>query len=956
MEKVRLKCGFENGIDIGAMGTRGGLSLGWKGNSLVYLRSFSSFHIDVDIRDNECGDFWRLTGFYGNSEEKNRRKSWELLRQLSHDQAIPWVVLRDFNEILEHLSHSFSDHCPILLDTVGKGKKVQCFTDKAFRFEAKWCLDASFEELIKKWWTECSGNVPVRLQSLNYQIQRWSKNSRQEEWKIRGRITELEDGDGRRMSSNEEMLKLAAKFFSELFSASEMGLDEHVFELVEKRVTDDMNDSLIAQFTVEEIESAIKSMAFLHAPEIDRFPVEKPTNLTQFRPISLCNVVFKIVAKTLVKMMSSILGHCIDDAQGAFIPGRLISDNVLVTYEVLHCLKMRKTGKNRNFALKLDMSKAYYRVEWDFLADDSILFGDASCEGARVIRDVIREYEIISGQRVNFNKSLLYFGANVDSSVKDNIVNLLGARVATNSEKYLGLPMMVGRKKAWAFANFVDKFRKRVDGWKFRYLSIGGKEVFIKSVLQAIPLYAMQYFLMPKSLCHKLECIMNKFWWTNNKTATGIHWSTWDFLCRPKCVGGMGFKNLVLFNNENWVLPLFTWRSICSVRKLLAEGLVWRVGNGSRINLWNDPWLPGRENNRLSVQRILPNWTYVNQLIDAETNIWNNELIHNLVDEDTASRIISIPLSGANDVDMIVWKYEGSREYTVKSGYRAFFIEWLQKKFPINPNEIVQHNFYKALWSLSIPEKIKIHIWRLFNNLLPHFCNLAKRSLCTEIVCPLCKVAPENADHLLWSCGILQSVWALLQIKFPSIEEITCCKLCFLHTFLAADEQQKNVMAVSIWGLWYRRNKLVHEGLKFSLQELIGFVHGYCRDLNLSQENLCSTNRSKIIVRDSEAGIRGAEIYLLTDVADACVAEARACKRALLFAVERGYRRLIVEGDSLTVIKNVKKKETDRSVLRPITQQICDLKKVFRRALILVKVRRYSVCGFKALFSSLPKS
>ncbi|KAG8482718.1 hypothetical protein CXB51_024426 [Gossypium anomalum] len=66
-------------------GFKGRLSLGWKGNSLINLKSFSSFHIDVEIHDNEGGDIWRLTGFYGNLEEKYRRDSWNLLRMLSHD-------------------------------------------------------------------------------------------------------------------------------------------------------------------------------------------------------------------------------------------------------------------------------------------------------------------------------------------------------------------------------------------------------------------------------------------------------------------------------------------------------------------------------------------------------------------------------------------------------------------------------------------------------------------------------------------------------------------------------------------------------------------------------------------------------------------------------------------------------------------------------------------------------
>lgn len=75
MEWVRMKCGFANGIDIEAMGTRGGLSLGWNGNSLITLKSFSSFHIDVVVHDNEGGGCWRLTGFYGNLDEKCRYES-----------------------------------------------------------------------------------------------------------------------------------------------------------------------------------------------------------------------------------------------------------------------------------------------------------------------------------------------------------------------------------------------------------------------------------------------------------------------------------------------------------------------------------------------------------------------------------------------------------------------------------------------------------------------------------------------------------------------------------------------------------------------------------------------------------------------------------------------------------------------------------------------------------------
>ncbi|KAL1143456.1 hypothetical protein V6Z11_A11G161800 [Gossypium hirsutum] len=409
--------------------------------------------------------------------------------------------------------------------------------------------------------------------------------------------------------------------------------------------------------------------------------------------------------------------------------------------------------------------------------------------------------------------------------------------------------MIVGRNKKWAFSNFVDRFRKRVERWSLRYLSIGGNGVFIKSVLQAIPLYVMQCFLMPKSLCRKLEVIMNKFWWTNNKFAKGIHWSPWDFLCRPKCVGGMGFKNLFLFNKAfldkqvrcifsqpNCLLakvlkaryfpssdllsakigsyPSFTWRSICNARELIAEELVWRVGSGARINIWNNSWLPGYENNRISIQKIMPNWMNMNQLIEAETNTWDKELIHKIVDEGTTKRILSIPISGANTNDMVVWKYEGSGEYTVKSAYPVLSTEVLQNHSSTSPNTDGYRDFYKSLWSLNIPAKIKIHIWRLINNLLPHFCNLARRSLRVDVVCSLCKVDQEDSGHLMWSCDILQSVWASFQVKLQDFGELLCYKQRFINTFSTANDQQKQFMAISIWSLWFRRNKLVHEGIK----------------------------------------------------------------------------------------------------------------------------------------------
>ncbi|XP_057450409.1 uncharacterized protein LOC130741856 [Lotus japonicus] len=95
--------------------------------------------------------------------------------------------------------------------------------------------------------------------------------------------------------------------------------------------------------------------------------IKKAEHATQFRPISLCNVIFKIVTKTIANRLKLILPDLICEAQSAFVPNRLITDNALIAHECFHYMKKKITGRNDIMALKLDMAKAYDQIEWSFL-------------------------------------------------------------------------------------------------------------------------------------------------------------------------------------------------------------------------------------------------------------------------------------------------------------------------------------------------------------------------------------------------------------------------------------------------------------------------------------------------------------------------------------------------------------------------------------------------------------
>ncbi|KAL4342320.1 hypothetical protein GQ457_08G033220 [Hibiscus cannabinus] len=106
--------------------------------------------------------------------------------------------------------------------------------------------------------------------------------------------------------------------------------------------------------------------------------VKDPVRMTQLRPISLCMVVYKIVSNVLVNRMKPFLSSCIDDTQAVFLKGRLISDNILIAYELIHYLNSSKNGPNKGAAIKLDMAKAFDRVEWPFLRDIMLRMGFCS--------------------------------------------------------------------------------------------------------------------------------------------------------------------------------------------------------------------------------------------------------------------------------------------------------------------------------------------------------------------------------------------------------------------------------------------------------------------------------------------------------------------------------------------------------------------------------------------------
>ena len=163
------------------------------------------------------------------------------------------------------------------------------------------------------------------------------------------------------------------------------------------------------------------------------------------------------------------------------------------------------------------------KISYLFFTNDSLLFCHAKVEEVKAIQDILKVYEKASGQQINAEKTTLFFGKSVREETKDAIKVLLGVPEIKQYEKYLGLPVVVGKNKRASLNYIKDRVWGKLQGWKEKLLSQAGKEVLLKAVVQAIPTFAMGCFKLPIGLCRDIEKLINKFWWGQHGERRKIH-------------------------------------------------------------------------------------------------------------------------------------------------------------------------------------------------------------------------------------------------------------------------------------------------------------------------------------------------------------------------------------------------------------------------------------------------
>ncbi|KAH9725610.1 putative ribonuclease H protein [Citrus sinensis] len=750
-----------------------------------------------------------------------------------------WLHKYPDNAVL-HLPKIASDHRPILVRFNNDASCVR--GQKPFRFLAAWLTDNSFGEFVSNAWINSLpylnaadifvkkalewnrdhfGNIfqkkrriLVRLGGIQKVLETksrrslarlelklkkeleeiltqeeilWLQKSRKE-WLIQGdrntayfhqktlarrrrnRITTIQNANGEWIVDNEIIKQHATAFFSTLYTSETLDFRPYpvrgCFPILDAALT----HGLMAPIEDNEIRQTIFSMKPLKAPGVD----------------GLHAIFYQSQWHIVGHSFSTMRVLWNGEASEEFVPSRGIRQgDPLSPYIFVLCVERLSHGINRAVTAgdwrPIRLARRGTPLTHLFFADDLLLLAEADIEQAGVINMVLNNFCKSSEAKVNKAKSQVFFSKNISAWDMKRIGAELGFSVTKDLGTYLGMPLLHTRVSQHTYQNIIDKVERRLSGWHASLLSLAGRITLTQTVLQAIPVYAMQTTSLPTGINMKIDKACRKFIWSGNSNQQRMSMVSWDTLCKPKAYGGLGLKDLNVMNkallmklswgiisakDSLWVQVLCTkygvnnsnpplslptrygshmWKAIGRIWSDTMLSRSWSIGDGKRIRFWWDCWV--YKDKPLANQVTSPIPDHLTNLMVADcvaaNGQWNWALFDLFLPHTAIMKIASIhPPSDLLGPDQFYWSHSNKGNFSASSAYNVIR----------SPDISLQDTSWNMVWKWQGPQGVKVFIWLALHGRLKTKAEIARRHMAINTECDRCGAPVEDILHVLRDC------------------------------------------------------------------------------------------------------------------------------------------------------------------------------------------------------------
>ncbi|GJV39999.1 hypothetical protein Tco_1418439 [Tanacetum coccineum] len=560
---------------------------------------------------------------------------------------------------------------------------------------------------------------------------------------------------------------LLSSFFKYSLSGSSLMKRFHSWDIVGIDVCKAVRDFFANGRILQEINHTILAL-------LPKVPT--PTRINDYRPISCCNVIYKVISKLITNRIKEGLQDIVSDNQSAFVPGRSISDNILITQELMHNYHLNK-GPHR-CAFKIDIQKAYDTVDWKFLRDILGGFGFhptmvgwiMTCvtstsfslcvngdlhgyfKGRRGLRqgDPMSPYlftlvmEILT---LMLKRSVRKTSVKVIMEALEEFKGVSGLVPSTLPIKYLGVPLISSRLRYRDCKVLVERVQNRINDWKNKYLSFAGRLQLVMSVLSSMHGYWASVFILPAAIIHEIEQLMCGFLWCQGEMKRGKAKVSWESVCLPKQEGGLGIRRLESFNIA-----------------LMAS------------HIWN--------------------------IITCKESMW----------------------------DKVCWRTEDGNLKSFSVGLAWESIRARRDNVP----------WFHVVWFSACIPRHAFHLWLAMGRKLKTQDKLKQWDVDTSVDlnllrCPLCKSQPDSHDHLFFSCPYSSQVWlritnlADMPSTLPMWDDIVDWLLPISKGNSVNSIVGRLILAASTYFVWQERNNRLFAKGERRVNELCEVIAGVVR-------------------------------------------------------------------------------------------------------------------------------